>query len=335
MNVKKIWFNHWFSTVYHIINMIKDDEINFYIIGTNERPNAVYKSLCDEFYVEPTFNNTDDYIDYCLNFCKKNKIEIFFPRRNLLEISKKIAEFNSIGTKVFIDNYSEISTFNDKEKTYKFFTDKKIGHIPNRYTINNIDDFKNAYKKLKTDNNRLCIKFANDEGAKSFRVIDNSKKGLNSLYSPSSYRITYNEICDILIQNKIIPDLIIMPFLEGTEVSVDCLKTSKGNIIIPRFKTNSREEIINFDDEIIKICNDFCNVCNLELPFNIQFKYQDNVPFLLEINTRMSGGIQLSCVPTGINIPRIAVNKLLGICRDWNLNCKEHMISHIESPIIL
>ena len=34
--------------------------------------------------------------------------------------------------------------------------------------------------------------------------------------------------------------------------------------------------------------------------------------YLLEINSRMSGGLQLSCKATGINIPSIAINQLLG-----------------------
>lgn len=31
----RIWFNHWFSTVYEIIRLIKKDNSKFYIIGTN------------------------------------------------------------------------------------------------------------------------------------------------------------------------------------------------------------------------------------------------------------------------------------------------------------
>lgn len=32
----KIWLNHWFSAAYNIITMIKQDNPDFHIIGTNE-----------------------------------------------------------------------------------------------------------------------------------------------------------------------------------------------------------------------------------------------------------------------------------------------------------
>ena len=38
----RIWFNHWFSTAYSIIQLIKKDESDFRIIGSNEREQAVY-----------------------------------------------------------------------------------------------------------------------------------------------------------------------------------------------------------------------------------------------------------------------------------------------------
>ena len=38
----RIWLNHWFSTAYNIINLIKADEQDFYIIGTNDNEYAVY-----------------------------------------------------------------------------------------------------------------------------------------------------------------------------------------------------------------------------------------------------------------------------------------------------
>lgn len=35
----RIWMNHWFSTAYNIVNLIKQDDPDFYVIGTNENYN--------------------------------------------------------------------------------------------------------------------------------------------------------------------------------------------------------------------------------------------------------------------------------------------------------
>lgn len=48
-----IWLNHWFSTAYNIITMIKQENPDFYVIGTNENPHSVLSTVCDEWYTEP------------------------------------------------------------------------------------------------------------------------------------------------------------------------------------------------------------------------------------------------------------------------------------------
>ena len=49
----------------------------------------------------------------------------------------------------------------------------------------------------------------------------------------------------------------------------------------------------------------------------------------------MSGGTHLTCAATGINIPDIAVNKLLGIEKSWHLVRKEASVTHVEMPVVL
>ena len=49
----------------------------------------------------------------------------------------------------------------------------------------------------------------------------------------------------------------------------------------------------------------------------------------------MSGGVQMACLGSGINIPNIAVNKLLGIDKHWTNNYEEKQVSRIEIPVVI
>lgn len=49
----------------------------------------------------------------------------------------------------------------------------------------------------------------------------------------------------------------------------------------------------------------------------------------------MSGGVQMSVVGSGINIPYIAVNKLLGKEIPWSESREEKSVTYIESPLVL
>ncbi len=49
----RIWLNHWFNTAYSIIQLIKNGNENFQIIGSSENEYSAIKNVCDEWYAEP------------------------------------------------------------------------------------------------------------------------------------------------------------------------------------------------------------------------------------------------------------------------------------------
>jgi hypothetical protein len=331
----RVWLNHWFSTAYHIIQMLKDDaETDFVVVGSNTDSNCVYKSVCDEWSIEPKFGNSDAYVDFCLHFCREYSIDVFVPRRNMLAVSRRISEFHSIGIKVLVDDYSLVKLLNDKSETYRLFSENNIGYIPKYAVVDTVYAFQSAYAEMKTDGNRVCFKFASDEGAVSFRVVDDRIK--YNLTEPIGAKITYDDAIKSLRDLTSFPPLLIMPYLPGAEISVDCLYMPDGeHIIIPRHKSLGRSESIEFDLKILEICSTFLNKFSLRCPCNLQFKYDGEIPYLLEVNTRMSGGLQLGYTATGVNIPNIAVNRLLGkeVKPLWDK--KSTVVSFVETPIVL
>jgi len=333
----KVWFNHWFSTAYYIIDLLKkDEEIDFHVVGSNENPDSVIKLVCNEWFVEPSFSNDDYYVEFCINFCKTNSIEVFVPRRGMQAISKSISLFDEIGVKVLVErDFNKLATLNDKEKTYNLFNNLGIGYIPPRYVVNNVDDFKLAYKTITDSFERACFKLTKDEGATSFRVIDTSMQGYGGLFKQPGMKMTLDATLAALSEKEHFPELLVMPYLKGYEVSIDCLNTISGLISVPRIKVGSRIAEIRYDDEFMKICNDFFNKVDISGPCNIQLKYHDDTPYLLEVNTRMSGGIQLSCIGAGINIPNIAVNQLIGREKSWSMDYISRKVSYVEMPVIL
>ncbi len=335
--IVRVWFNHWFSSAYHIINLLKQDEnINFHVIGTNQNINSVIKLACDEWYEEPVFETDEEYIEYCINFCKTNQVEVFVPRRRMIAVCKNLNLFKELNVKVLVDNnYEKLCILNDKEKTYNLFEKLNINVIPERYIIDNVEDFCKAYKLITANFERACIKITNDEGAVSFRVIDDSIEGYKGLRRDLGSKITFEYAKKILSEQKIFENIMVMPYLTGIEASIDCLKTNSGLIIVPRLKTGGRVSEIVYDNKLIELCNEFFEKISLNNPCNIQFKYYGENPFLLEINTRMSGGIPYSCLGANVNIPNIAINQLLGINKPWEINKISRKVAYIEMPILV
>lgn len=338
MKVVRVWFNHWFSAAYHMVNLIKEDkETDFYILGTNGNEENVMKVLCDYWEKEPDNLNDIEYVNYSLEFCLKHSIDIFVPRKKQLIIGKNMKKFEEIGTKILVEkDYDKLKELNNKKNTYEFFEKNNIGYIPEYYIADTWEKFCYGYERLSKKHIQICIKYIEDEGATSFRIIENTENAEDLLRIRKRLNVTIEEVKEFFNTNNIASEIIIMPYLEGPEISVDCLGTDKGLIAIPREKTYTRTEIIKENEEILKICNEFHKKYQLSCPYNIQFRYSNGVPYLLEINTRMSGGIQYSCLSTGVNIPNIAINKLLGVNKEWKLNLsKEQRISYIEMPVLI
>lgn len=332
----RIWFNHWFSTAYHLIELMRGESGEYEFIGSGTNPNAAYLQACKERYAEPENVSESEYADFCVDFCKAHRVDVFVPRRNLVAVSENMERFEEIGTKVLADRNSKmLRTLDSKTKSYEFFRERIPKIVPKTMTVRSADEFENAYKELKSDCERVCYKLETDEGARSFRVIDGRTEQLSALLNAPGMKISYETAVKIMRQYDFEIPVLLMPYLSGQEISADCLKTAQGNIILPRFK-NGRYSSVKLDREIMSLCQEILDEIKLEMPLNIQLKFENGTPYLLEINPRMSGGLQLSCVSTGINIPHIALNRLLGRELPWDYPAGNiPTVVNLETPLAL
>ena len=316
----RIWFNRWFTTVSHFIELIRanDEGRRFEFFGTHSNKDALYLQYCDYAFTEPSVSG-DDYIEFCLDFCRKHKIDIFIPRKENVRISKRLADFKAIGVKVLVCPDSDLMEMLDnKAAAYHSIMQKEeagaeLVAIPDFYVVNNINDFKLAYQTLREKGHTVCFKPVIGEGATGFRVIEDKIESIDQLFRrASSRRLPFHHACEILSQQEIFPDLMVLEYLDGPEYSIDCVASNqKLYAAIPRMKGEGRiREIVNHQ-ELIQFAYRFHQHYQLPYIFNIQVKYNQGVPKLLEINPRMSGGMHFSCL-TGLNLPYLAIKVLLG-----------------------
>lgn len=339
----KLWFNRWFTTVSHYIEMIRENPDNrkFSIYGTHPNKDALYLQYCDFAFVEPDISG-NEYIEFCLDFCQVHQIDIFIPRKENILISKRLAEFTAIGVKVLVCPNAELmEIMDDKAAAYDAILKKKqegkeTFTIPDYYTVKNVEEFNYAYRNLKKNGHNVCFKPSVGEGANGFRVIKEQMESVNQLfYGGIGFRIPYKYACEILGQQESFPELMVMEFLEGTEYSIDCLATSDNLLTaIPRMKGEGRVRELIDHRELIQLAHAFHKEFPLPYAFNIQVKYNNGEAKLLEINPRMSGGMHISCL-SGINIPYLAIKILLGekikpISPKFGIRA-----SHLEKEIIL
>jgi len=332
----RIWFNHWFSSVYNIISMMREGcAEELYVIGSNRNEAAVYKSMCDAWYTEPGYCEDADYVDFCLDFCKEHSVNVFVPRRGLTVIAENADRFSEIGVKLFTDMSGGMMTLlEDKAAACHFFFEKGFDCIPDVRVVRSAEEFVQAYEALKPSCRRICYKLSSDEGARSFRVIDEHLKEKNALLEKPGAKIDYHDAVEILSQYDFSIPVLVMPYLDGPEISVDCMRTACGDIIIPRYKMPGRYSEVRFDETVMQLCRRLMDAMEARMPVNIQFRMHEGRIWLLEINPRMSGGLQLSCAASGINLPAAALNQLLGHEPQWAYPSFDvRKVAHVETPV--
>ena len=333
----RIWFNHWFSTVYHLIGLMREgygEPIT--VIGSNSNASAVYKSACDEWYTEKELPDAE-YAEFCLEFCREHQIDVFAPRRGLTAVSAASARFAEAGVKLMTERDGALTALlDDKEASYRFFGERLPGIVPPYRIARSFEDFRAALEELGGGPGRLCYKLIEDEGARSFRVIDDGIEGIGSLYAKPGSKVTRAAAEKVLSGYDFSIPMLVMPYLSGADVSADCLITDKGNIILPRFKVGRFHEVRR-DEGVIALCEEILKLLKPEMPVNIQFKLEGDIPWLLEINPRMSGGLQLSCLATGINLPAAALCKLAGKPFEWHFpeSFTDAGLVNLETPVLV
>ncbi|MCM3569561.1 ATP-grasp domain-containing protein [Neobacillus mesonae] len=339
----KIWFNRWFTTVLHYMEMIRnnEDQRKFIIYGSHPNRDALYLQYCDFAFEEPEITG-DKYVDFCLDFCKTHGIEIFVPRMENVLISKRVAEFEAIGVKVLVcPDPVLMEMMDNKAVTYQELLKNEGGSIfpiPDYIVVNDVAGFKQAYAALKDKGHKVCFKPVIGEGANGFRVIKDEMDSIEQLFRHgTSFRIPFHYACDILGQQDTFPDLMVMEYLDGREYSIDCV-SSKDQLYaaIPRMKGDGRVRELVDHRELIQLAHEFHRKYKIPYVFNIQVKYNNGIPKLLEINPRMSGGMHISCL-SGINMPYLAIKILLNEKIDAKQLKPKFGIraSHIEKEMIL
>src|SRR5690606_9142295 len=79
---------------------------------------------------------------------------------------------------------------------------------------------------------------------------------------------------------------------------------------VPRRKSDRRVRVLENVPELLEIAQKVNDIYKIPFVYNIQVKYNNGIPKLLEINPRMSGGVNVSSL-SGVNFPFLAIKMLL------------------------
>jgi hypothetical protein len=284
------------------------------IYGTNVDPAAPALAVCDIGEVEPRHVSNDAYAAFALDFCRRHGIDVLIPPRRLDALAGRAGDFAEAGTRLMCSPPAAVDVLTSKSRTYEEARAAGIP-VPDWRVVSDADGLRDAVEELARAGEKVCIKPAGEYSAFGFRILDDSPLRMRDLLAPARPLASVDAVAGALKraadEDDVVPELIVMPYLEGPEVSIDCLSAPGGSLLtgIARAKQGRYRTLLD-DPAMTAIARRVVGHFRLAYLSNVQLRHRQGKPVLLEANPRASAGIFQTAF-TGVNLPWTAVRLLL------------------------
>jgi biotin carboxylase len=292
MSHHRIYFNRCFTTTSKLIEQMKRNPNGdtFDIFMSHSQPNHYLERHAEHFEIEPSLSDKE-YVEYIINNCIKHNVEMFVPRQRVTVLAQEEKRFREIGVKpMFVATPEIYRLIDNKVAVYNDLMDTGIVPIPSTYIIDSLEGFKEAYKKIQIKGSKACLKPISGIGGEGFkRILEISET--EEAFLSSATALSRTRLERVLEKGSFTP-FMMSEFMENEEYSIDCL-AKEGELIvaIPRRKVDAYRQNLEYREELIEIAQKITKRYKLSYLFNIQVKYHNGLPYLVEINTRFSGGM--------------------------------------------
>lgn len=315
----KVWCNHGMGLLADIFNILRSaGDSDIIIVASHQQPDSPIAFLSDEFFIEPNGLEGDEYVDWCFQFALRHGIELFIPSREMVALAAAKERFISAGIRVMVPGTPEaLKAINDKGALYSRLNGTAIP-IPEWKAVSTLAELLSAYHELRQRHDRVCFKPASGVFGHGFRIFTEKSTPYERLLKSGPYTATSEMSVDeaefVFGSLASFDELIVMPYLEGPERSVDCV-AHKGELVacLIRLKDSHDGQVIETNDAIVSFVEELTEALSLDGMFNVQFRDSGGVHYLLEANPRWSGGLHKACIASGFPLPLWGIKVALGL----------------------
>ena len=313
MEPVRIWLNRNYSTAVHLMDLLRDndDGVAVELFGSHPDPSAPMLTAADHRLRDPD-PTAAGFVDEVLELCAAHRIDVMLPVAGQSLIAHRAAEFRAAGTALICPPDWAVDLLADKAATYAALAGSHL--VPPWRSVRSAAQFDGAVGDLEPLFSRqspLVLKPARGVGADGVRFLTRGGPDLVDLLGPAGAVATVGSVREALAAADVVPELLVMPYLDGPETSVDVLAAAGRMLVaVPRMKVG-RRRILGGDQALLRLAAGLVERFELDGLVNVQFRLFAGRPVLLEINTRPSGGLHQTALAE-VNLPWAAVLVALG-----------------------
>lgn len=305
-----------------MIDMLRSnpDGVGVEIHATRPGGKSYALAVADVAAEEPDNDASDrEYADWAVQYCADNQIDALFPTTRMTALASQADRFREVGTELMTAADERHSAITDS-KIAMYELAKSWGlRVPDFFQVNSAIEFREAVTELAERGYTPTVKVDSGWSADSFRIVQGAfgpwAPDFTELAGPARPVVDMEFYAQALERAKKVPALIVMPFLDDPEISVDVLSDRHGSSVtaVSRRKEGTFR-VFSGNELEIEMGRQVADLLGLKYISNVQFRVLDGAPVLLEVNTRAAAGI-FHTKMTGVNLPWEAVRLALGGAR--------------------
>ncbi len=290
------------------------------LVGTDCRPTAAGRYLCDTFRVVPA-GADPGFLSALSALCAEVKADVLLPLASP-ELQPLAGERHRWPCRVAVSPPIALTVVENKAHLYGLA--EACGRpdlVPAHQLVHTWADLADAAVSLGYPANPVAVKPPLAHGSRGFRILRQDGDRLAALLEEKSDGTVTSlaELERVLAGAAPFPPYLVMEYLSGAEWSVDVLAGPGGRVLaaVPRRRVETRGGIcvvseVAANPELAAAATQVVAAAGLEYAANVQFRLAaDGRPCLLEVNPRLPGTVAAT-VGAGLNLPWLAVGLGLG-----------------------
>jgi carbamoylphosphate synthase large subunit len=335
-----VWFNKNFSPTTHSLKALLPHAKVFSSHTSSDSP-MLYGDW--HHFLEPAGLVGQKYLEYALEVCAKNKIDLFVPSKEATLCESNQGRFNAQGTKVLrVADKATLQHLEDKA-AFSQLLPTHIARVAQTITVHSWAELEMAATQLRADGHLVCIKPAIGVYGYGFRLLT-KQEDMTDFLKGDTHRMSYVQAEHVFKNTKKFPPMLVMEFLSGAEYSIDCLAHNGflvGAVIRKKVGGLGNVQLVCGSlamPDLHRVATELTKHYGLNGIFNIQFKEDQNgLPCILEINARPSGGLRFSMM-TGFAFVEHMMKLELGLVKPEQIQpplTTELRVTEVKEALLL
>lgn len=309
----RVWLNRTYAENVFFVGQLRSNPdgraVQVHVTHT-DRDSPVL-AAADHAQLEPDGLSPEAYVEFALDHCARHGIDVFLPRLHQLAVGERRADFAALGTALATPPPHAVAALANKADGYLAMAVAGLP-VPPWWRVRTAAELLAAIEQIEAAGDRPCLKPVAGAGGQGFRILSRRPFSLDQLGGNPGHLVRLDEVVAALSEPGARVDWLVMPYLAGPEVSVDCLAAPGGEVLaaVGRVKRGRRRGF-TLDPGYLAPARELVAHFGVSYLSNVQFRHHHGLPVLIDVNTRPSGGLH-QLARCGLNLPWAAVRLALG-----------------------